>query len=337
VRQIDAGTKPQATRVASSVTAAGRLLTLDSSKPTIMGIINVGEDSVADERRLWTLEDQLRAAHEQIADGAQIIDVGAQSGRTDTPAISIGREVELLCPLISKLANDGTMVSVDTWRVEVAAAALQAGAAIINDVSGLAEPDMAALAADSGAALVLMHTKAAPKAQRFPRYEDPLADVAAMLERLIEHAFAAGAKAEQLILDPGLDYAKTPSESIAVLRRLHELNALQRPLLLAVSRKYFVGMLTGRPPVDRLAGTLAALSFGVDAGASIVRVHDVAAVADFLAVRGALHAEEPPELIGDPQDQALKWLPPKLRTLGQPQSDKPQSDKTRAAAGTRAC
>jgi dihydropteroate synthase len=302
---------------------------LDSRIPAIMGIINVGEDSVADEQHLWTLDRQLRAARQQIADGAQIIDVGAQSGRTDTPSISIRREIELLCPLVSALAAEGTTVSVDVWRAEVAAAALQAGAAIINDVSGMADPEMAALAADSGAGLVLMHTRAAPKTERFPGYEDPLADVAAMLEGLLEDAFTAGVKAEQLILDPGLDYAKTPHESIAVLHRLKELNALQRPVLLAVSRKYFVGMLTGRAPLDRLAGTLAALGFGADAGASIVRVHDVAAVADFLAVRAALLAEQAPELVGDPQDQTLKWLPSKLC--------RPQSDETRAEAKTRTC
>jgi dihydropteroate synthase len=309
------------------VTAAGRLLALDSHTPTIMGIVNVGEDSVADARRLWTLEEQLRVARGQIAGGARIIDVGAQSGRTDTPEISVQREVELLSPLIRALASEGAIVSVDTWRAEVAAAALRAGAAIINDVSGLADPEMAALAAESGAALVLTHTRAAPKVERFPGYEDPLADVAAMLRRLIERALAAGVNAEQLILDPGLDYAKTPHESIAVLRRLDELNALGRPLLLAVSRKYFVGMLTGRPPVDRLAGTLAALGFGVDSGASIVRVHDVAEVADFLAVRGAMHAEDTPELVGDPQDHTLKWLPPKLG----------DGERAGTGAGTPAC
>jgi dihydropteroate synthase len=294
------------------VCAAGRLLELDRERPAVMGIVNVGADSVADPLRLWTLEDQLRVARAQISAGAEIVDIGAQSGRTDTEPISVDREIELLQPLVEALACEGVLVSVDTWRAEVARAVLEAGAAIINDVSGLVDPDLAAVAAQRGAALVLMHTRAAPKTVRFLGYEDPVADVKAMLHALIEKALAAGVKEQQLILDPGLDFAKTPRESIEVLRRLGEMQSFGRPLLLAVSRKYFLGMLTGRGPVDRLAGTLAALSFGVDAGAQIVRVHDVEQAADFLAVRAALAGQGPVEMAGDPADQTLKWLPPKL-------------------------
>lgn len=294
-----------------TVRAAGHALQLDGRRPAIMGIVNVGEDSVADPLRLWTLEDQLRAARGQIGAGAAVIDVGAQSGRTDTEEISVEREIELLEPLVSALAGEGALVSVDTYRAAVAAAMVDAGAAIINDVSGLADPDMAAVAAGGRAALVLMHTRAAPKSARFPGYDDPLADVLTMLERLMRRASAAGVADDQLILDPGIDFAKTPQESIEVLRRLSELKSLGRPLLLAVSRKYFLGMLTGRSPVDRLPGTLAALSFGVEAGAQIVRVHDVAETADFLAVRAALRGEGQACLRGDPHDETLKWLPPK--------------------------
>lgn len=294
------------------VSAAGHLLELQLERPAIMGIVNVGEDSVADPLRLWALPDQLRVARAQTQAGAEIVDVGAQSGRTDTGIISVGREIELLLPLVDALAAEGVVVSIDTWRAEVAEAAVNAGAAIVNDVSGLADPDMAAVAASTGAALVLMHTRAAPKTVAFPGYEDPVADVVEMLQTLIERALEAGVSAEQILLDPGLDFAKTPQESIEVLRRLEELHKLGRPLLLAVSRKYFLGMLTGRGPVDRLAGTLAALSFGVDAGAQILRVHDVAEAADFLAVRAALRGQGIAEMAGDPADQTLKWLPPKL-------------------------
>jgi dihydropteroate synthase len=294
------------------VSATGRLLEVDATRPAIMGIVNVGEDSVADPLRLWTLGDQLRAARAQIADGAAIVDIGAQSGRTDTDIMPARREIELLTPLVEALAAEGAVVSVDTWRAEVAAAVVEAGAAIINDVSGLADPELAAVAAGSGAALVLMHTRAAPKTVSFPGYEDPVADVAGMLEALVERALGAGVREEQIILDPGLDFAKTPQESVEVLRRLGELQRLGRPLLLAVSRKYFLGMLTGRGPVDRLAGTLAAVAFGMEAGAQIVRVHDVAETADFLAVRAALQGEGPAAMMGDPEDQTLKWLPPKL-------------------------
>jgi dihydropteroate synthase len=297
------------------VCAAGRLLELDRDRPAIMGIVNVGEDSVADPLRLWTLEDQLRVARAQISAGAAIVDIGAQSGRTDTGTIPVAREIEMLCPLVEALAGEGAVVSVDTWRAEVAQAVVDAGAAIINDVSALADPDLAAVAAQTGAALVLMHTRAAPKTVGFASYKDPMADVKGMLDALIEKTLVMGVQEEQLILDPGLDFAKTPRESVEVLRRLDELQSFGRPLLLAVSRKYFLGMLTGRRPVDRLAGTLAALSFGVDAGAQIVRVHDVEQTADFLAVSAALAGDGPAEMVGDHADQTLKWLPPKLRAI----------------------
>lgn len=293
--------------------AAGRRLELEPPRALVMGIVNVGEDSVADPLRLSTLDAQLRHARAQIAAGASILDVGAQSGRTDTETISVEREIELLVPLVSALADDGVVVSVDTWRAEVVGAVLRAGAAIVNDVSGLSDPTVAKLAASFGAGLVLMHTKAPPKVAAFPGYEDPLDDVRAGLQTLVEEAEALGVTREQMILDPGLDYAKTPVESIEVLSRLSELNDIGLPLLLAVSRKYFLGVLRDRLPTERLASTLAAVGFGVDAGARIVRVHDVRDTVDFLAVRDTLGGERPIELLGDAEADALKWLPSKQR------------------------
>ncbi len=284
---------------------------LQPGAPLIMGIVNIGRDSVADSRSLRTLDAQREFALRRHEDGAHIIDVGVQSGRTDTPTISEDEEIERLLPLVSALAEEGVVVSVDIWRPRVAEAAVNAGAAMINDVSGLADAALADVAARSGAALVVMHTRADPKVEHFPGYEDPMADVIGFLEQRIELATRHGVDREQIVVDPGLDYAKTPRESIMVLRRLVELRRLHRPILLAVSRKYFIGMLTGRGPENRLAGTLAAVDFGVCAGAHIVRVHDVAALADFLALRAALHADGAPELRGDPNEEALKWLPPK--------------------------
>lgn len=156
-----------------------------------------------------------------------------------------------------------------------------------------------------------MHTRAAPKAAHFPGYEDPMADVLAFLQERIELSADHGVDQDQIVVDPGLDFAKTPGESIAVLRALVELHRFNRPILLAVSRKYFVGMLTGKLPEERLAGTLAAVEFGVGAGAHILRVHDVAAVVEFLALRSALLDDGTPELMGDPDAPALKWLPPR--------------------------
>ncbi|HEY1687350.1 MAG TPA: dihydropteroate synthase [Solirubrobacteraceae bacterium] len=293
------------------IKAAGQSLELAPRRALVMGIVNVGDDSVADELELSTLPQQLEQARRLLEAGAAIIDIGAQSGRTDTPIIAAEQEIAQLTPIVKALAAEGVVVSVDTWRAKVASAAIEAGAAIVNDVSGLADPEMASLIARTGAALVLMHTRAAPKVRNFPGYEDPVHDVAAMLEELVGRAKDAGIASEQLILDPGLDFAKTPQESIEVLRRLGELHRFGLPLLLAVSRKYFIGMLTNRQPGQRLAGTLAAIAHGVDAGAQIVRVHDVAEVVDFLAVRDALRSEGPATLLGDPDAESLKWIPPK--------------------------
>jgi dihydropteroate synthase len=184
------------------------------------------------------------------------------------------------------------LVSVDTWKAPVARAAIEAGAAMINDVSGLLDPGVADACASSGAALVVMHTRARPKEKAFPHYDDVAADVLLFLRERIAFACERGVAEEQIVVDPGPDFAKTPAETVAALRRLPELHAeLGRPVLLAASRKDFVGALTGRAPADRLAGTLAALGEGVTAGAAIVRVHDVAATRDFLTVRAALRGE----------------------------------------------
>jgi len=273
-------------------------------RPLLMGIVNANPDSVSDRVH----PDPVARGLSLVADGADVVDVGGESGRTDRPPVSAAEEIARVAPVIRALAAEGVAVSVDTFRAEVAEAALEAGAAIVNDVGGLLEPAIAQLAARFGAGLVVMHTRARPKEEAFPGYEDVVSDVRAFLAERVEAALDAGVAAEQLVLDPGLDYAKTPAESIEILRRLPELHALGRPLLLAVSNKYFVGMLTGRAPDERLAGTLAALAHGVEFGGAIARVHDVRAAADFLAVRAALRGDGPPALAGDAADEALKWL-----------------------------
>ncbi|MGH2912893.1 MAG: dihydropteroate synthase [Solirubrobacteraceae bacterium] len=283
-------------------------IALQPGAPLVMGIVNIGHDSVADSRSLRTLHAQREFALRQHEDGAHIIDIGVQSGRTDTPVISEEEEIERLVPLVSILGDEGIVVSVDIWRSGVADAAISAGASLINDVSGLADEGMADVCARTGAGLVVMHTRAAPKMVNFPGYKDPMGDVIDLLSERIEQAVSAGVDREQIVVDPGLDYAKTPQESIEVLRRLAELQRFDRPILLAVSRKYFIGILTGKGPEKRLAGTLAAVGFGVSAGAHIVRVHDVGEVCDFLTLRAALRGDGPVELRGDPDDDSLKWL-----------------------------
>jgi dihydropteroate synthase len=213
--------------------------------------------------------------------------------------------------VVEALVKAGVIVSVDTWRAGAIEASLQAGAQLINDTSGLIDPAVADMAAASGAGLVLMHTRAAPKQEHFPSYADPVRDVLEFLRERVAIALEHGVSAEQIVIDPGLDYAKAPQESIDVLRRLGELGEFERPILLAVSRKYFIGMLADALPQERLAGTIAALEFGVSAGAQIVRVHDVAEVSQYLRTRAALRGDGAAEMLGRADDDRLKWIEPK--------------------------
>ncbi len=256
-----------------------------------MGIVNASPDSFSDAGLHRTLEGQVELARSLLAAGADLIDIGGESAVTNRPPVEPEEETRRVVPLIERVSGElGALVSVDTYKPAVARAAIAAGAAIVNDVSGLRDPSLADVCAETGAGLVLMHTRAAPKQKLFDPSLDGrvVEDVEAFLRERIEVATERGVAFEQLVLDPGPDFAKTPAQTVEMLRFLCDLHALGRPLLLAVSRKDFVGAITRRPPRDRLAGTLAAVAHGVDAGAHLLRVHDVAATADFLAVRAAL-------------------------------------------------
>jgi dihydropteroate synthase len=280
-----------------------RTFDLEPGAPLLMGIVNANDDSVADQGPAT-----VDRAERMVAAGATLVDVGAESGRTDRPPRPAAEEAAMVVPLIEALAARGIAVSIDTFKPEVARAAVAAGAVLINDVSGLADPELADVAAESGAGLVLMHTRAAPKTARFPSYDDVVADVVEFLSERIALAETRGLSRDRLVLDPGPDFAKRPAESVEVLRRLPDLVALGLPVLLAVSRKYFVGVITGRLPDDRLAGTLAAVGEGVDAGAAILRVHDVEQVADYLRTRAVLRGADA-DLEDRSPDDRLKWLP----------------------------
>jgi dihydropteroate synthase len=264
------------------------------ARPLIMGVVNATPDSFSDAGEHPDLDARVEHAAALLAAGADLIDIGGESARGDRPAVSAAEEAERVTGLVARVAGElGAIVSVDTYKPAVAAAAIAAGAVLVNDVSGLRDPALADLCARTGAGLVLMHTRTAPKATLLDpaAYDDVVADVAAFLRERMELAVAHGVDPEQLLLDPGPDFAKTPAQTVAILRRLDVLHALGRPVLLAVSRKDFIGAITGRPARERLAGTLAAVGAGVDAGAQVVRVHDVAAVHDFLAVRAVLRGE----------------------------------------------
>ena len=271
--------------------AAGRVLSLE--RPLLMGIVNATPDSFSDAGELPTTEARLARARALLAAGAAILDVGGESASGFVAPVTAEEEIARVVPVVEALAAEGALVSVDTHKPAVAAAAVAAGAAIVNDVSGLRDPELASVCAESGAALVITHTRVAPKGTLLDpdRYDDVVADVTGFLRERMQVALAAGVGEEQIVLDPGPDFAKTPAQTVAVLRRLDAIVALGRPVLLAVSRKDFVGALTGRPARERDAGTLAAVAHGLDAGAQILRVHDVAAAADFLAVRAALRGD----------------------------------------------
>jgi dihydropteroate synthase len=281
---------------------------LERGEPLLMGIVNANPDSFSDAVRLDTLGRRAEHALGLVADGAAMVDVGGESGVTYTGVSGEDVEAERVVPLVRRLVDEGVTVSVDTWKASVAQRALDAGAHIVNDTSGLADPRIAELCAGSGAALVVMHTRAAPKQVGFPDYGgDVRGDVLRFLDERLQVARDHGVADEQLIVDPGPDFAKTPAETIAVMADLKALHAFGRPVLAAISRKYFVGAISGRPPHERLAGTLAALGEAADAGAAILRVHDVRDAADFLAVRGVLRGQRPmPEF--DDGDERLKWI-----------------------------
>lgn len=288
-----------------------------SWRPYLMGVVNATPDSFSDLPGSKTIADRVELAERLIADGADIIDVGGESGVTSQPAVSVEQEIERVVPIVEAISQiPGAVVSIDTYKPAVARAATSAGARLINDVSGLADVDLAAAAAGSDAAIVLMHTRARPKQKLFPHYDDVVADVQTFLSGAIARAAGAGVPLNKIILDPGPDFAKTPAQTIEVLRELPQLAELGHPILLAISRKDFVGALLDRGPRERDAGTLAALAAGVSAGASVVRVHDVAAADDFLRVRAALAGE-----LAVPNDLELA---PSLRRVGEAESKEAQ-------------
>ncbi len=267
------------------------------ARPLLMGIVNASPDSFSDGGLHAGLDAQLKLSADLLDAGADILDIGGESASTGRPPVEVEQEIERVVPLVERVTRElGAIVSVDTYKPPVARAAIAAGAKIVNDVSGLRDPGLAEVCAASGAALVIMHTRAAPRErlQDPDLYGDITGEVLAFLRERVAAVVACGVHPEQLILDPGPDFAKTPAQTIRLLAEISRLHELERPLLMAISRKDFIGALTGRAPRERLAGTLAALAHGVQQGAHIFRVHDVAASSDFLAVRAALAGDSEP-------------------------------------------
>jgi dihydropteroate synthase len=276
-----------------TVTTPAGVLTIGRT-PLVMGVVNATPNSFSDAGELRTTEERVARALELLSAGADLIDVGGQSGVTNEAEIGVEVEVERVLPLVRALADQGVVVSVDTYRPEVARAVLDAGAAIVNDTSGLLYPEVASICAAAGAGLVVMHNRGRPK-QRLTDptlYADVVADVVDFLRERIALAAEQGLSAEHLIVDPGPDFAKTPAQTVAVLRGLDRVEALGRPVLLALSRKDFLGVITGRRPRERLAATLGAIAALAGRPGQILRVHDVAAVRDLLSVLAVMRGDE---------------------------------------------
>lgn len=263
-----------------------RRLTIDGT--LVMGVVNASPDSFSDGGENTGVDAQLALAERLVAEGADVIDVGGQSAITGVPETPADVEAELVVPLVAAIHErwPDVLISVDTYKPLVVERSLAAGAAIVNDVSGLLYPEVAELCAAHGAALVIMHTRALPKERKADPdlYDDVVADVDAFLTTKVAEAVRFGVPEEAIILDPGPDFAKTPAQTVDVVRHLDRFRALGRPLLLALSRKDFIGAILGKPPRQRLAGTMAALAHVAATPGNIVRVHDVAATRDVLAV-----------------------------------------------------
>ena len=276
-----------------TLVARERRYGLDAA-PYVVGILNATPDSFSDAGDHPDLEGRIARGLQLLRDGADLLDIGGESGVTNRPAVEPAAEIERVVPLVEHLAGAGAALSVDTYKPPVARAALAAGAVMVNDPSGLIDPDLAGVCADAGAALVVTHTRARPKEKLdHPHYDDVVDDVKRFLCERLEIARAAGVPDDRLLVCPGPDLGKDPAQTIELLARLDEIEALGFPVLLAVSRKDFVGALTSRAPRDRLGGSLAAVGHGLDHGAHFLRVHDVAATRDFLAVRAALRGDVP--------------------------------------------
>jgi len=256
----------------------------------VVGILNLTPDSFWDGGRVHGVEAALAAARAMVASGAGMIDVGGESTRPGAGEVPPGEEMSRILPFIEAAAESlGVPISVDTRKAVVARAALDAGAAVINDVSGLAhDPSMAGVVAGSGAGVVIMHMRGTPETMAgLTDYGHPGADVARELRGAVERALAAGVDPAAVVVDPGLGFAKTPEQTLALLGDLSTVTALGYPVLVGPSRKSFIGRVAGVDPGDRLPGTIAACVMAYLEGARIFRVHDVDPVVQALAVARA--------------------------------------------------
>jgi dihydropteroate synthase len=277
---------PHGARSASGAAENVLARLLAKSRPLVMGVLNITPDSFSDGGRFLQPSAAIEQARRLAAEGSDIIDIGAESTRPygGMQAVSLEQELERLEPILPAAATIGVPISIDTIKARVAAWALEAGAAIVNDVWGLQrDPDMARVVAEHNAPVVIMHNR-----ETADPAIDIIADVDEFFSRSLEIAWTAGIARDRIVLDPGIGFGKTPEQSIACIARLEKFRSFGLPLLVGASRKRFINSIVASEPMERLGGSLAAHLAAVESGAAIIRAHDVAPTVQALAVAAAI-------------------------------------------------
>jgi len=271
---------------------------LELSRPVVMGILNVTPDSFSDGGLFNTLSSAVERCREMVEEGAKIIDIGGESTRPGAEPVPEEEEIKRVIPVVERVRKelgDDVFISVDTYKSSVARRALEAGADIVNDISGFRFDDnMAKVVAEYKCPAVIMHTKGRPKEmQKNPYYEDVVSEIIDYLEKSIEIGAKEGVDVEKLIVDPGIGFGKRVEDNLCILKRLGELRILGRPILIGASRKSFIGKITKvDEPKERLAGSLAAATVAVMKGAKIIRAHDVKETVQAIEIANSIEGIE---------------------------------------------
>lgn len=268
---------------------------LDLAEPRVMGILNVTPDSFYDQGRFSGLDRARARAAEMVEAGASLIDIGGQSYAHWNPRVALDEELGRVVPVVEALVADGIPIalSIDTYKAKVAGAALAAGASLINDCSGLSDPELPGVVAKYDAGLVVMHLRGELNVRNVEiyKYDDVIGEIVEFIAQRLERARAAGVSADSLVADPGLEFGKEPATDLDILQRFGELQVLGVPLLLASSRKSFLGRIFNRPAKELLIPSLATAAIGISAGARLLRVHDVAETVQLAKTFAALDPE----------------------------------------------
>ncbi|MCL6471300.1 MAG: dihydropteroate synthase [Firmicutes bacterium] len=276
------------------VLRAGRFTIDLSAKTHIMGVLNVTPDSFSDAGRFFERDIAIAHARQMVSDGADIIDIGGESTRPGAEPVSLEEELNRTIPVIEALAGKIDIpISIDTYKPEVAKMALDAGASIINDISGLRNEGMIKVAVEHNVPVIIMHMKGTPRDMQLnPSYEDVVAEICDWLDRQAEKAVESGLDRNKILIDPGIGFGKTMEHNLQIINRLAEFKSLGYPIVLGTSRKAFIGKILDLGPEERVEGTIASVVYGITQGANIVRVHDVINVARACKVADAIKRQK---------------------------------------------